>query len=60
MQHRAYKPSSRMEKGPIRTLVRARHVDKSLRRENIETHRLRSPKSKYSSGILQLATCTKG
>ena len=46
--------------GLILTLVWFRHVDKSPRRENVETHHPRSPKSEYSSGILQLATCTKG
>ena len=45
---------------PIRTPIQVGHVGKHSRREDVETHRPRSPKSEYSSRILQLATCTKG
>ena len=48
------------EKRFICTPVHVGHMDKNLRREDAETHHPRSPKSKYSSGILQLGTCTKG
>ena len=47
-------------KMPIRTPIWVGHMGKHLRREDVVTHRLRSPKSEYSSRILQLATCTKG
>ena len=48
------------EKRPICTPVRVEHMDKNPRREDIESHHPRSSKSEYSSGIIQLGTCTKG
>ena len=50
---------SKDKKRLIHTPIRAQHVDKGPRKEDVETHHPRSPRNKCTSGTLQLATSTK-